>query len=118
MAAIAFKNFVQLLQLLYWEGYHAAMLGYGVCDGLSNPPYRIRDNLHAARRIEALDRMDQANVSLVDEVGKREAVAEIPAGHAHDVAQITHDEFLKRRFVPRLCARRPLNLLLTPRTRE
>ena len=60
----------------------------------------------------------QVKTAIVDEVGKREAVAEIPAGYANDVAQITHDEFLKQPLVPRLRACRQLNLLLTTEQRD
>jgi hypothetical protein len=53
-----------------------------------DPVDRERDEAHAALRVEALDRLHQADVAFLDQVGVREPVAEVAARDRHHHAQV------------------------------
>ena len=60
-----------------------------------DPVDRERDEAHAARRVEALDRLHQADVALLDQVGVRQAVAEVAARDRDDQTQVRQHQLAR-----------------------
>jgi hypothetical protein len=66
----------------------AGLVGEGPGHGLADPPGGVRGELVAARVVELLDRPDQAEVALLDEVEHGQAPADVPFGDGDDEAQV------------------------------
>jgi hypothetical protein len=79
----------------------------------TNPPDRVGREAIATLGIELSCRLDEADVSLGDQVGQRQAVAASPLGELDDEPQVTADQAIERRLVARaLPALREVALLL------
>jgi hypothetical protein len=63
------------------------------------PVHREGHETHALGRVEALDRLHQADIALLDEVRLGEAVAAVAARDVHHEAQVGHDQFPRRLYV-------------------
>ena len=62
-----------------------ALIRQGPLDRLLNPPHRIRAQLCPFRRVEALDRFGQSDVSLGDKVEQRQTeVHVVPRDRHHE----------------------------------
>ena len=70
----------------------AGLVGEGAGHGLADPPGRVRRELVAAGVVELLDRPDQAEVALLDEVEHGQAAADVPLGDGDDEAQVRLDQ--------------------------
>ncbi len=81
-------------------------------DGLANPPDRVGNELEAARLVEALGRLDQAVVALVDQVGQAQTLSLVLLGDGDDEAQVGTGELVQRFFVALLDAPCQFDLLL------
>ncbi len=68
-------------------------------DGLADPPGRIGREAEAALGIEFFQRVDQAEIALLDQVEERDAAVEVMLGDIHDQAQVVLDHFLARREI-------------------
>ena len=66
----------------------AGLVGHRAGDGLADPPRRVGRELVALGVVELLDRTDQAEVALLDEVQERHAAAGVALGQRHDEAQV------------------------------
>jgi hypothetical protein len=77
------------------QAHHAALLGERLQDGLADPPHGVRDELEAARLVEALGGLDQTVVALVDQVGEGEALPLILFGDRHHEAQVGPHEAME-----------------------
>src|SRR3954469_12693006 len=66
----------------------AGLVGHGAGDRLPDPPGRVRGELVALGVVELLDRADQAEVALLDEVQERHAAAGVALGQGHHEAQV------------------------------
>ena len=60
-----------------------------------DPVHREADQTHPDFRIVALDRLHQADIAFLDQVGELQAVTEITARDVHDVTQVRHDQGLR-----------------------
>ena len=72
--------------------HDTALLGQRLQDGLANPPDGVGDELDLLRLVELLRGADQAEVALVDEVGKGDPLILVPLRDRHDESQIGADE--------------------------
>src|SRR3712207_1515255 len=85
--------------------------GDGAGDRLADPPGRVRRELVAAPVVELLDRADQAERALLDQVEEREPAAEVALRDRDDKAQVGLDHVLLRGHVATLDPLRELDLL-------
>ena len=83
---------IEQVGLLLWKPERAALVAQGMDDRLPDPPDRIGDELDLFLRIEALGRLDQADVALVDQVQKGEPAPAVALGVGDHEAQIRLDE--------------------------
>src|SRR4051794_6033002 len=82
-------------------------------DGLADPPRRVRRKLVAHLVVELLDRPDQAEVSLLDQIEERDARVHVVARDRHDEPEVRLDQLLLGLFVSRVLAPGELSLFLT-----
>ena len=80
-------------------------------DRLADPPRRVGRELEAAAPVELLDRTDEAERSLLDEVEEGEALVAVVLRDRDDEAEVGLDHPLLRLHVPALDALRELHLL-------
>jgi len=100
------KDFVLVAQFVQWYAYHAALFGYGLHDGLPNPPYGIGDELEPSRLVESLGGFHQAHVALADEVHEVHALGGVLLGDRNYKAQVAVYHLVARSeiaFVDSLC---------------
>ncbi len=81
-------------------------------DGLANPPGRIGRELEAELPVELLDRADQSEISLLDQVEERNAGFRVVARDRHHEAQVALDQLAFRRLVAGVLAAGELALFL------
>ena len=81
-------DFVERAHAVQRQAHDAALLGQGLQDALADPPHGVGDELEALRLVEALGRLDQPQVALVDEVAQGQALVLVLLGHGHDEAQV------------------------------
>ena len=65
-------------------------------NGLFDPPARVGAEPRAVLRVEALDRLEQADVPLLDEIGELEAAVHVVLGDVDDEAEVRADHPLAR----------------------
>ena len=70
------------------------LVGQGSRDRLPDPPGRVRRELEALGVVELLDRADQAQVSLLDQVEHRHAATDVPLGDRDHEAEVRLDDLL------------------------
>jgi hypothetical protein len=61
-----------------------------------DPVHGERDQADAARRVEALDGLHQADIAFLDQVGMRQAVAEVAAGDGDHQAKVRENKLTRR----------------------
>ncbi len=79
---------------VHGDAHGAALVGERAADGVADPPRRVRREAVAARVVEALDRLHQADVALLDQVDERQPAAVVAARDAHDEAQVRLHELV------------------------
>ena len=68
----------------------------GALDRLPDPPRRIGREAKAALGVELSERVDEAEIAFLDQVGKREPAIRVVLGDADDEPQVTLDQLLAR----------------------
>ena len=81
-------HLVDLLGQVDGQPDGAAGVGHGAGDRLPDPPGGVGRELEALGVVELLDRADQADVALLDQVQERHAVAGVALGHRHHQPQV------------------------------
>jgi hypothetical protein len=81
-------------------------------DVLADPPGGVGGKAEAAFRVEFLQRVDQAEVALLDQVEQRNAAVQVVLGDVHDQPQVVLDHLLPRLEIARPRGARQLQLLL------
>jgi hypothetical protein len=76
-----------------------ALVGKGACHRLPDPPGRICGQLVAHSPVELLDRPDQPEVSLLDQIEQRDASLRVVPGDPDHEAQVGLDQPLLGLFV-------------------
>ena len=71
----------------------------GALDRLPDPPRRIGREAEAALGVELVERVDEAEVALLDQVGKREPAVGVMLRDADDEPQVVLDQPLPRREI-------------------
>ena len=74
----------------------AGLVGHRAGDRLADPPRRVGRELVALGVVELLDRADQAEVALLDEVEERHAAAGVALGQRDDEAQVRLEQVVLR----------------------
>src|SRR6188508_3446561 len=80
-------------------------------DRLLDPPRRVRRELEAHRVVELLDRTDEPEVPLLDQVEKRHVRSRVVPRDRHDEPEVRLDQLALRRLVAQIRATRELTLL-------
>ena len=93
------------------ETDRAALVGDRACHRLADPPGRVRRELVAHLVVELLDRADEAEVALLDQVEERDARVHVVARDRHDEAEVALDQAPLRGLVALVLAPRELALL-------
>src|SRR5690606_40670286 len=63
-------------------------------DRLTDPPHRVRDELHALLRIELPCSRDEPDVAFLDQVDQGDTAVLVLLGYADDETQVGADELL------------------------
>jgi hypothetical protein len=85
---------------------------------LADPPGRVGRELEALRPVELLDRADQPEVALLDQVEQRQARARVHLGDRDDEAQVALDEVALGPLVAGVLAAGQLRFLLAGQQRS
>ncbi len=84
-------HFTEDSHLVEGHSHNPALHRQSLHDALANPPNGVRDELEASCLIEFLGGLDQTHITLVDQVGERDALMLILLGHRNHETQIaTH----------------------------
>ena len=83
------------------QPHRAPLVGERARDGVADPPRRVGREAIAATVVVALDRLDEADVALLDQVGERHAAVVEAARDRDHQAQVRLDELV----LARACAR-------------
>ena len=81
-------NLVKATNLIQRQTYDTALLSNSLQNALANPPYSIRDKFETACFIKFLCGFDEADVTLVDQVGKRQSLMLILLGNGYYKSQV------------------------------
>ena len=103
---------VQLLDHVDRDADRPGLVGDGAGDRLADPPGRVGRELVAAAVVELLDRADQAERALLNQVEEAEAAAEVTLGDRDDQAQVGLDHLALGLHVAALDALGQFDLLL------
>ena len=95
-------DLVELLDHVHRDADRARLVGDRARDRLPDPPGRVRRELEALAVVELLDRADQAERALLDQVEEGEAAAEVPLRDRDDEAQVRLDHLRLRGHVAAL----------------
>src|SRR3954449_10938174 len=109
--ALDLHDLVELLDHVHRDADRAALVGDRAGDRLADPPRRVRRELVAAPIVELLDRADQPERALLDQVQERQPAAQIGLRDRDDEAQIGLDHLLLGRHVAALDPLRERDLL-------
>jgi hypothetical protein len=60
-----------------------------------DPVHRVRHQAHALVRVETLDGLHQADIAFLDQVGVRQAIAQVAARDRHHQAQVRQHQLLR-----------------------
>src|SRR3954454_6487868 len=116
--ALDVHDLVELLDHVDRDADRAALVGDRARHGLANPPRRVRRELVAAPVVELLDRADQPERPLLDEVEERQPAAQVALGDRDDEAQVGLDHLRLSGHVAALDALGEVDLLLRRQERH
>ena len=97
------KSFVDLVDgtnLVQRKSNDSALLCKRLKNGLTDPPYRIRDELESTRLVKTLGCLDQAKVAFVDQIRKGQPLVLVLLGHRHDKTKVGLGQLLEGKLVP------------------
>ena len=81
-------NLAECTTLIERQAYDTALLGNGLQNALTNPPYGIRDELKSACLVKLLSCLNQSYITLIDQVGKCQSLMLVLFCYRHHKAQI------------------------------
>ena len=90
--ALHAEHLVHRLDHVHGDADRARLVGDRAGDRLADPPRRVRRELEALRVVELLDRADQAEVALLDQVEQAHAAPDVALGDRHDEAEVGLDQ--------------------------
>ena len=88
------RQLVQAVDHVHRDADRAALVGERTRHRLADPPRRVGRELVAAAVVELLDRADQPERALLDQVREREPAADVVLGDRDDKAQVGLDHVL------------------------
>ena len=100
--ALDVHDLVQLLDHVHGDADRARLVGDRAGDRLADPPGGVRRELEALAVVELLDRADQPERPLLDQVEEREPAAEVALRDRDDEAQVRLDHLRLRGHVAAL----------------
>ena len=71
----------------------ASLIGDGACDGLANPPGRVRGEFITATPLEFVGATHQANVAFLDEIEELQSAVGVFLGDGNDQSKISFRQF-------------------------
>src|SRR6266540_2350621 len=92
--ALDADQLVDRLDHVHRDADGARLVGDGPGDRLADPPGRVRRELVALGVVELLDRADEAEVALLDQVEEQHAAAHVALGDRDDQAEVGLDQLL------------------------
>src|SRR4051794_30127348 len=116
--ALDVDDLVELLHHVDRDADRPALVGDGPRDRLADPPGGVRRELVAAGVVELLDRADEPERPLLDEVEERQPAAEVALRDRHDEPQVRLDHLRLGGHVAALDALREVDLLLRGQQRD
>ena len=105
-------DLVQLLDHVHGDADGARLVGDRPCDRLPDPPGRVGRELVALAVVELLDRTDEAERALLDQVEEGEPAAEVTLGDRDDETEVGLDHRRLRSHVATLDPLRERHLLI------
>jgi DNA gyrase subunit B len=103
---LEFRDFflqpVESTELVGRKSDDARVFGYGLEDGLADPPYGVGDEFEAAGFVEAFCGLDEAYITLVDEVGETKSLVLILLGDGNHKSQIGFSQAVESSLVASL----------------
>ena len=87
-------NLAQSATLVQGQAHNTALLGNGLQNALTNPPYGIRDELKSACLVKLLSCLNQSYITLVDKVGKCQTLMLILLSYRYNKSQIGSNKAL------------------------
>ena len=105
-------DLVQLLDHVHGDADRARLVGDRARHRLADPPRRVGRELVALAVVELLDRADQAQRALLDQVEERQPAAEVPLRDRDDEAEVRLDHLRLRDHVAALDALGEVDLLV------
>jgi hypothetical protein len=90
--ALGADELVDGLDHVHGHADGARLVGDRPGDGLADPPGRIGRELVALGVVELLDRTDQAEIALLDQVEEQQATADVALGDRYDEAEVGLDQ--------------------------
>ena len=82
------RDAVERLHHVHRDADGARVVGDGPRDGLPDPPRRVGRELEPAPVLEAVHRLHEADVALLDQVQERQLAAEVALGHRDHQPQV------------------------------
>src|SRR5437016_4309118 len=110
--ALDVHDLVQLLDHVHRDPDRPRLVRDRPGDGLADPPGRVGRELVALAVVELLDRPDQAERALLNQIEEAEAAAEIRLRDRDDEAKVRLDHLRLRRHVAALDPLRQIDLLV------
>src|SRR4051812_10726038 len=92
--ALHVDDLVQALDHVHGDADRAALVGDRAGHGLADPPRGVRRELVAAAVVELLDRADEPERALLDQIEEGQPAAEVALGDRDDEAQVGLDHAL------------------------
>src|SRR5207253_6400110 len=105
------RDFLLALDDVYRDADRPRLVGDPALNRLPDPPGRVGRELEAASPVELLDRADQSDDPLLDQVEQREAVPLVLLRNRDDEPEVRVDHSLLRHRVASLDRLRELDLL-------
>ncbi len=87
-------DLVDRLDHVHRDADRARLIRDRARDGLADPPGGVGGELEALRVVELLDRLDEAEVALLNEVEEEHPAADIALGDGDDQTQVRLGELL------------------------
>ena len=95
--ALDAHQLVDRLDHVHGDADRAGLVGDRARDRLADPPRGVRRELVALGVVELLDRADQPEVALLDQVEEQHAAADVPLRDRHDQPEVRLDQLASSR---------------------
>ena len=87
-------DFVKRSNLIERQSHNTALLGDGLKNALTNPPYSVRDEFESTGFVKLLSGLYQSDVALINKVGKGKSLVLVLLSYRNDEAEVSGYEFV------------------------